>query len=93
MSGAGFAADSLCDLGEGPHLFTKPFIVKYWEIKLLTFTEPWLCSQCCSECFTAEKNAIISILQVEKLSHQKLTQPICGELRYELRCLIHGPRA
>lgn len=42
MSGAGFAADSLCDLGEGPHLFTKPLIVKCWEIKLLTFTEPWL---------------------------------------------------
>lgn len=33
MSGAGFAADSLCDLGEGPHLFTKPLIVKCWEIK------------------------------------------------------------
>lgn len=30
------------DLGEGPHLFTKPLIVKCWEIKLLTFTEPWL---------------------------------------------------
>lgn len=93
MSGAGFVADSLCNLGEGPHLFTKPFIVKCWEIKLLTFIEPWICSWCCSECFTAEKNAIISILQVGKLSHQKLTQPICGELLYEPGCLIHGPCA